>query len=142
MESTGKRRVVDLDSAIDSSIRKLGYEKLKEHQRRVVQAFTEGNDVFAVLPTGYGKSLCYFCLPYLYDILDDRDPTTTWSVILVISPLNALMDDQVRTLTGKGVHAVVYMLLSSLRLSFYSQTRNGPMSFVALLLFNVLSVLS
>ena len=57
-----RRRVVDVDKGIHESIRRLGYENVKDHQRKVIESFVEGNDVFAVLPTGYGKSLCYFCL--------------------------------------------------------------------------------
>ena len=57
-----RRRVVDVDKGIHESIRRLGYENVKDHQTKVIESFVEGNDVFAVLPTGYGKSLCYFCL--------------------------------------------------------------------------------
>ena len=102
-----RRRVVDVDKGIHESIRRLGYENVKDHQRKVIESFVEGNDVFAVLPTGYGKSLCYFCLPYLCDYLDQRDPAKPWSVVIVVSPLMALMNDQVRSLTDKGVSAVV-----------------------------------
>ena len=63
--------------------------------------------MFAVVPTGYGKCLCYFCLPYLRDYLDQRDPAKPWSVVIVVSPLMALMNDQVRSLTDNGVSAVV-----------------------------------
>ena len=37
----------------------LGYAKLKEEQRSVIINFVSGNDVFAVMPTGYGKTVCY-----------------------------------------------------------------------------------
>ena len=42
---------------------RLGYERLKEEQLRVVSNVIRQKDVFAVLPTGYGKSLCFACLP-------------------------------------------------------------------------------
>ena len=51
-----------------SAARELGYTDLKQEQLRVVEAFV-GLDVFAVLPTGYGKSLCYACLPIVFDKL-------------------------------------------------------------------------
>ena len=45
----------------------LGYSSLREHQKNVVTNFVAGNDVFVILPTGYGKSLCYACLPGTFD---------------------------------------------------------------------------
>ena len=47
--------------------------------------------------------MCYACLPMLFDLLDQRD--YPYSVILVISPLNALMSDQLTILQSKGLHA-------------------------------------
>ena len=55
--------------AARSAARELGYTDLKQEQLRVVEAFVEGLDVFAVLPTGYGKSLCYACLLIVFDKL-------------------------------------------------------------------------
>ena len=98
---------MDVDKGIVESIRSLGYESMKEHQRNIIESFVDENDVFAVLPTGYGKSLCYFCWPFLCDYLDQRDPARPWSVVIVVSPLMALKNDQVRNLTDKGVSAVV-----------------------------------
>ena len=54
---------------VREAARELGYTDLKQEQLRVVEAFVEGRDVFAVLPTGYGKSLCYACLPIVFDKL-------------------------------------------------------------------------
>ena len=42
---------------------------LKKEQEKVIVAFTQGHDVFVALPTGFGKSLRYCCLPYLFDKL-------------------------------------------------------------------------
>ncbi len=52
-----------------------------------------GNDVFGVLPTGYGKSLCYGCLPFVFDSLLQLEKH---SIIIVVTPLTAIMDDQVK----------------------------------------------
>ena len=60
----------------------------------------EGNDVFLSLPTGYGKSLCYTALPYAFDELRATD---TLSVVVVVSPLIALMKDQVAVYSAKGL---------------------------------------
>ena len=43
--------------------------KLKDKQVEAVCAFVEGNDTFVALPTGYGKSLIYGILPYVFDKL-------------------------------------------------------------------------
>ena len=60
--------------------------------------------MFVNLPTGFGKTLCYTCLPVLFDALQHHD--TSYSIIIIISPLVALMNDQVRSLNSKGVSAV------------------------------------
>ena len=45
-------------TAAMQSAQALGYSELKEKQVEVVEKFLTGHDVFGVLPTGYGKSLC------------------------------------------------------------------------------------
>ncbi len=47
----------NIDCAIRKSIESMGYSTLKEKQKEVIVNILRGNDVFAVLPTGYGKSL-------------------------------------------------------------------------------------
>ena len=54
---------MEIRDAARSAARELGYANLKPEQLDVVEAFVKGRDVFAVLPTGYGKSLCFGCLP-------------------------------------------------------------------------------
>jgi ATP-dependent DNA helicase RecQ len=81
MESSSKRRKVadsDIDHAITLATKKLGYNVLKAEQYEAIRKFAEGNYVFVCLPTGYGKSLCYFCLPSVHDILNNH--TSKWSV--------------------------------------------------------------
>ena len=70
----------------------LGYSELKELQMQVIVAFVMGKDVFAILPTGYGKSLCYACLPILLDDLY-RDSVRK-SIVVIVMPLTAIMEDQ------------------------------------------------
>ena len=81
-----------IDSVIIKSIQKLGYSKLKTEQLQVIREFISGKDVFAVLPTGFGKTLCYACLPLIFDELARK---TGFSIVLVVTPLNAIMKDQV-----------------------------------------------
>jgi len=71
-----------------------GYDSFRPHQREIIDAALAGRDVFALLPTGGGKSLC-FQLPALLQ------PGLT----LVVSPLIALMKDQVDALRALGVPA-------------------------------------
>ena len=52
--------------------RKLGYKEMRLPQLQVVTRILTGRDVsnvFAVLPIGCGKSLCFACLPYIFDLL-------------------------------------------------------------------------
>ncbi len=74
--------------------RTFGYGTFRPLQREIIDASLAGQDVFALLPTGGGKSLC-FQLPAL------ARPGLT----VVVSPLIALMKDQVDALTASGVAA-------------------------------------
>src|SRR3954471_23174877 len=74
--------------------RTFGYGTFRPLQREIIEATLAGQDVFALLPTGGGKSLC-FQLPALLR------PGLT----VVVSPLIALMKDQVDALQATGVAA-------------------------------------
>ncbi len=74
-----------------------GHRTFRPGQREVVEAVLRGDDVVAVMPTGGGKSLCYQ-LPAL--LLD--------GLTLVVSPLIALMKDQVDALEAGG-HAATFI---------------------------------
>jgi len=71
-----------------------GYEEFRPGQEEVLEAVLDGRDVLGVLPTGGGKSLCYQ-VPAL----------VTEGVVLVVSPLIALMQDQVEGLRTQGIDA-------------------------------------
>ena len=72
-----------------------GYESFRPGQLELITASIQGRDVLAILPTGGGKSLCYQ-LPGI--ALD--------GITLVVSPLVALMQDQVFRLKTLGIKAV------------------------------------
>ncbi len=80
-----------LDEALNTHF---GFETFRPLQQEIVEATLSGSDVLALLPTGGGKSLCYQ-LPALL-----RDGLT-----LVISPLIALMKDQVDALSANGINS-------------------------------------
>jgi ATP-dependent DNA helicase RecQ len=71
-----------------------GYDTFREHQLEVIQTLIEGKDAFVLMPTGIGKSICY----QIPSIMRD-------GVGIVISPLIALMQDQVGALRQSGVSA-------------------------------------
>ena len=60
---------MDVKTAITESGKQLGYDKLRAKQIEAMTAFVQGNDVFVSLPTGYGKSIIYAALPYVFDKL-------------------------------------------------------------------------
>ena len=72
-----------------------GYDGFRPMQEEIITASLEGKDVLAIMPTGGGKSIC-FQLPGLM-----RDGIT-----LVVTPLIALMKDQVQNLNDRGVRAL------------------------------------
>ena len=93
-------------SAIAYSLDKLGIPDiaLKEEQQEAVKVIYDGKDVFVLLPTGFGKSLCYQVLPFVMDYKYSCTGTQkTSSSVLVISPLIALMIHQVESLRSRGV---------------------------------------
>ena len=84
-------RVTPVDE-IDALLHeRFGFSTFRPHQEEVCRAIIEGSDVLLVMPTGAGKSLCYQ-LPGIA-----RGGTT-----LVVSPLIALMEDQVAQLQAQG----------------------------------------
>jgi ATP-dependent DNA helicase RecQ len=99
-----------------------GFECFRPGQREVIERLLLGQHTLAVLPTGSGKSLCYQ-LPA--QILP--------GITLVVSPLIALMQDQVESLVRRGMHNVT-CLMSTLDTSVlnarYSQIEHGQYKLV------------
>ena len=91
--------------AISWATSELGYSALRPNQELVVRHFLRGSDVFVSLPTGSGKSLCYCLLPRAFDFLWQRTALRE-SIVIVVSPLISLMQDQVRAMIERNVTAV------------------------------------
>ena len=76
---------------------------LRERQLQALYSFVKGEDVFVNLPTGYGKSLIFQMAPLVHMWMHDNVTIGSWKkepIILIISPLLALMQDQVRKLSS------------------------------------------
>ncbi|RTY35827.1 DNA helicase RecQ [Chlorobium phaeovibrioides] len=100
----GMRVPVSEEAMHDALQKVFGFKGFRPNQREVVRALLDGRDVFAVMPTGGGKSLCYQLPAVLL-------PGTC----MVISPLIALMKDQVDGARANGIRAAY--LNSSLSLA-------------------------
>lgn len=85
----------DTKDILGENRRKFGHHAFRAGQKEVIQAAVAGRDVFVLMPTGGGKSLCYqlpaWCCPGLS---------------VVISPLLSLIEDQVQSMTKLGVESV------------------------------------
>ena len=77
--------------------RTFGFSAFRAGQREVMEAVLARRDAMAVMPTGQGKSLCY-----------QLPATLLPGVTLVISPLIALMQDQVTGLKARGIAAAAF----------------------------------
>ncbi|MBP5452787.1 MAG: ATP-dependent DNA helicase RecQ, partial [Treponema sp.] len=86
-----------------------GYDSFRPMQREVIQNVLDGRDTLAIMPTGGGKSLCYQIPALIFG-----------GMTLVISPLIALMQDQVSQMEAYGVPAAV--INSSLDWNSYIET--------------------
>jgi ATP-dependent DNA helicase RecQ len=73
-----------------------GFREFREPQGEVISQILQGNEVFVVMPTGGGKSLCYQLPAVLLS-----------GVTVVVSPLLALMKDQVDSLRTRGISATL-----------------------------------
>ncbi|MBW7844751.1 MAG: ATP-dependent DNA helicase RecQ, partial [Bacteroidia bacterium] len=93
----------DRKSAKDSLKDFFGFEQFKGDQEKIVNSVINGDDTFVIMPTGGGKSLCYQ-LPALM----------LPGVTIIISPLIALMKNQVDQLRSFGSDQIAHFLNSSL----------------------------
>ena len=98
---TAKPAVISLEQELENYF---GFDKFKGNQKVIIESLFEGKDTFVIMPTGGGKSLCYQLPGLMME-----------GCALVISPLIALMKNQVDSIRSYGSDdAVAHYLNSSL----------------------------
>lgn len=115
------KRMVHLQTPHDILREYFGYETFRTGQEETINHVLQGENALAIMPTGGGKSLCYQ-IPGIY-----HEGTA-----LIISPLIALMKDQVDALTALNIPATYINSSLTLdeRLHRYEKMREGVYSFV------------
>lgn len=100
-----------------------GYDEFRLNQQPIIESVLNGKDVLAIMPTGGGKSVCYQLPAMLLD-----------GLTIVISPLIALMKDQVDALQANGIRAAFLnsTLNSSEQNNIINATRNGEIKLLYL----------
>ena len=91
--------MVDFESCLREVLSKLNETgmafSLKKEQESAVRHIFNGKDVMAVLPTGFGKSLIFQLFLMMCGVRSKRQGGTGFSSVLVISPLQSIIQDQV-----------------------------------------------
>ena len=102
-----------------------GFDKFKGDQERIIQNLLDGNDTFVLMPTGGGKSLCYQLPSLLME-----------GTAIVISPLIALMKNQVDVITNLSEHeGTAHYLNSSLNKAAIDQVKSDIQAGITKLLY-------
>lgn len=83
-----------MESPLDILVEYWGYDKFRPGQEEIIQSVLDGHDTLAIMPTGGGKSICY-----------QVPAIMRGGLCLVVSPLVALMKDQVEALRRKNITA-------------------------------------
>ena len=110
---------VSLESAFQDVCKVFGISSVNKFQKDAIKCIVdEKRDVFVNVPTGFGKSIIFQALPIVFSSrqhgdgvdqgqnLPSQDTQPDKHIILVVSPLNSLMKDQVTRLHSLGVSAI------------------------------------
>lgn len=108
-----------------------GYDSFRPMQEEIIRSVLAGRDTLALLPTGGGKSVC-FQVPMLVMASERESRGEVGGLCLVVTPLIALMQDQVRNLKNRGILAeAIYSGMSFQRIqAALDNCRFGPYRFL------------
>ena len=100
---------------MDPILNRFGYDEFREGQKEVITSLEEGHDAIAILPTGNGKS-------FIYQYIGIKEKCR----VVIVSPLIALMVDQVASLKQLGIHRAVAItsLMSESEKNYILRTLN------------------
>ena len=76
----------------------------KPLQVKCFESILQGQDVIGVLPTGFGKSMLFHLLPHFIPV------KKTKNIVIVVCPLNSIIEDQLKVLKARGITADVLQL--------------------------------
>jgi ATP-dependent DNA helicase RecQ len=79
-----------------------GHESFRESQEAIIKRILRKEDAFVVMPTGYGKSVCYQIPAIAFSLAEE-------GLTLILTPLQALMRDQVQSLHRQGIFRATYI---------------------------------
>ena len=103
-------------------------EKLYDDQTKLIKAFCNGSNVFFNAPTGDGKSIVFQSLPWVTDVLYEQ--TIGFSTLIVISPLQSLMEDQCKRMKDIGISSIALYSDNAGDESILKDVREGIYSLV------------
>ncbi len=117
---------VKAESSLHELLRKIfGFDQFKGDQESIIKSILSGNDTFVIMPTGGGKSMCYQ-LPALI----------SEGTAVVVSPLIALMKNQVDTIRNYGTEdGIAHVLNSSLTKTEITQVKSNLSKGITKLLY-------
>ena len=95
----------------------LNIQNYKDKQLELFNCFKDKKDSIGILPTGYGKSICYI-LPHLVSKKN----------VIVISPLISLMEDQNSKLQEKGINTITFNSINTEKYSQYPELVQGKIT--------------
>ena len=102
--------------------------QLYEDQIRLIKAFLDGKNIFFSAPTSYGKSIVYQSLPWIFDVVNEQ--TVGCSTLIVVSPLQSLMEDQCNRMKDIGISSIALLYENSEDDSILKNVREGVYSLV------------